>query len=162
MIRSPDWMAGYGADRGSGIVATVTARPRRTRHPRGRTLIHLGPLRITAAASAARHKCSQLFLPAAHPDAAAPFPQFADDIARHKIRFLHHPSAHRCADVPPEHSPMTYTTLIAATELQALIASGQPLMVFDCSFDLTSPSAGAQHLRRPTFPVPCMPTWIRT
>ena len=39
---------------------------------------------------------------------------------------------------------MTSTTLIAATELQALIASGQPLMVFDCSFDLMQPSAGAQ------------------
>ena len=57
---------------------------------------------------------------------------------------------------------MTYTTLIAATELQALIASGQPLMVFDCSFDLTSPSAGRSNLRKPTFPVPCMPTWTRT
>ena len=57
---------------------------------------------------------------------------------------------------------MTYTTLIAATELQALIASGQPLMVFDCSFDLTSPSAGRSNLRRPTFLAPCMPTWTRT
>lgn len=39
---------------------------------------------------------------------------------------------------------MTYTTLISATELQKLMASGAPLMVFDCSFDLTQPSAGAQ------------------
>ena len=40
--------------------------------------------------------------------------------------------------------PMPYTTLISATELQALMASGQPLMVFDCSFDLTQPTLGAQ------------------
>ncbi|MBV7453600.1 sulfurtransferase [Acidovorax sp. sif1233] len=39
---------------------------------------------------------------------------------------------------------MTYTTLISAPELQALAASGAPLMVFDCSFDLMHPSAGAQ------------------
>lgn len=36
-----------------------------------------------------------------------------------------------------------YTTLIPASALQTLIASGAPLMVFDCSFDLTQPSAGA-------------------
>ena len=47
---------------------------------------------------------------------------------------------------------MTYTTLIAATELQALTASGQPLMVFDCSFDLTSPSAGAQQFAQAHIP----------
>jgi thiosulfate/3-mercaptopyruvate sulfurtransferase len=35
-----------------------------------------------------------------------------------------------------------YTTLIQAHELQALMASGQPLMVFDCSFDLMDPAAG--------------------
>ncbi len=34
------------------------------------------------------------------------------------------------------------TTLISATELQALQASGTPLMVFDCSFDLMNPAAG--------------------
>ena len=39
---------------------------------------------------------------------------------------------------------MTYTTLISATELQAQIDSGAPLMVFDCSFDLMQASAGAQ------------------
>jgi len=37
-----------------------------------------------------------------------------------------------------------YTTLIQAKELQTLAASGQPLMVFDCSFDLMQPDAGAQ------------------
>jgi thiosulfate/3-mercaptopyruvate sulfurtransferase len=36
----------------------------------------------------------------------------------------------------------SYTTLISATELQALQASGTPLMVFDCSFDLMNPAAG--------------------
>ncbi|MFZ3221180.1 MAG: sulfurtransferase [Rhodoferax sp.] len=35
-----------------------------------------------------------------------------------------------------------YTTLISATELQALLASGQPCRVFDCSFDLMQPAAG--------------------
>jgi thiosulfate/3-mercaptopyruvate sulfurtransferase len=40
-----------------------------------------------------------------------------------------------------------YTTLISAPQLQALRASGQPCMVFDCSFDLTQPQAGtAQYL----------------
>lgn len=38
---------------------------------------------------------------------------------------------------------MTYTTLITPIELQALKASGHPLMVFDCSFELMQPSAGA-------------------
>ena len=35
-----------------------------------------------------------------------------------------------------------YTTLISAEQLQALQQSGQPLMVFDCSFDLMQPEAG--------------------
>ena len=35
-----------------------------------------------------------------------------------------------------------YTTLISAEQLMALQASGQPLMVFDCSFDLMNPGAG--------------------
>ena len=39
---------------------------------------------------------------------------------------------------------MPYTTLISVPELQALLASGQPLMVFDCSFDLAQPEAGTQ------------------
>lgn len=41
-------------------------------------------------------------------------------------------------------SLMTYHTLISVAQLQALQASGQPLMVFDCSFDLGNPSAGRQ------------------
>jgi thiosulfate/3-mercaptopyruvate sulfurtransferase len=39
---------------------------------------------------------------------------------------------------------MPYTTLISASELHALAASGKPLMVFDCSFDLAAPDAGEQ------------------
>ena len=37
---------------------------------------------------------------------------------------------------------MTYSTLVSATELLALVASKQPLRIFDCSFDLMKPSAG--------------------
>ena len=37
---------------------------------------------------------------------------------------------------------MTYTTLISAEQLQALMASHQPLRVFDCSFDLMNVHAG--------------------
>jgi len=37
---------------------------------------------------------------------------------------------------------MPYTTLISATQLQTLLASGQPCKVFDCSFDLMQPQAG--------------------
>jgi thiosulfate/3-mercaptopyruvate sulfurtransferase len=37
-----------------------------------------------------------------------------------------------------------YTTLISAEQLQALMASQQPLRVFDCSFDLMQPQAGRQ------------------
>jgi 3-mercaptopyruvate sulfurtransferase SseA len=40
-----------------------------------------------------------------------------------------------------------YTTLIDASQLQALRASGQPLLVFDCSADLMNPAAGAQQYR---------------
>ena len=40
---------------------------------------------------------------------------------------------------------MTYTTLISAPELQALMDSDTPVMVVDCSFDLATPSAGEQH-----------------
>ncbi len=35
-----------------------------------------------------------------------------------------------------------YTTLISAPQLQTLMTSGQPLMVFDCSFELMQPAAG--------------------
>jgi thiosulfate/3-mercaptopyruvate sulfurtransferase len=37
---------------------------------------------------------------------------------------------------------MTYTTLISVAQLQALQASGAPLMVFDCSFDLMNATQG--------------------
>lgn len=36
-----------------------------------------------------------------------------------------------------------FHTLISAPQLQTLLASGQPCMVFDCSFDLAQPAAGA-------------------
>ncbi|MCJ7799345.1 MAG: sulfurtransferase [Polaromonas sp.] len=39
---------------------------------------------------------------------------------------------------------MNYTTLISAAQLQALMAGGQPLRVFDCSSDLMQPHAGQQ------------------
>ncbi|MDO8318846.1 sulfurtransferase [Rhodoferax sp.] len=35
-----------------------------------------------------------------------------------------------------------YTTLISATQLQTLMTSQQPLMVFDCSFELMQPAGG--------------------
>jgi thiosulfate/3-mercaptopyruvate sulfurtransferase len=38
----------------------------------------------------------------------------------------------------------TYSTLITPTQLQALQAAGTPLQVWDCSFDLMHPAAGAQ------------------
>jgi len=37
-----------------------------------------------------------------------------------------------------------YTTLISVEQLQRLQAGSQPFMVFDCSFDLMKPEAGAQ------------------
>lgn len=39
---------------------------------------------------------------------------------------------------------MNHTTLISVQQLQALISSGQPLKIFDCSFDLGQPSLGRQ------------------
>ena len=42
---------------------------------------------------------------------------------------------------------MNYTTLISATELQALMATGAPRLVFDCSFELMQPQAGDQQYR---------------
>lgn len=47
---------------------------------------------------------------------------------------------------------MTYTSLISAPELQSLVASGAPLMVFDCSFDLTQPTAGAHQFEQAHIP----------
>ena len=45
-----------------------------------------------------------------------------------------------------------FTTLISAPQLQALIASGQPLLVMDCSFDLTNPAAGRQQFEATHIP----------
>ena len=39
-------------------------------------------------------------------------------------------------------SAPSFPLLISAVQLQSLQASGRPLMVFDCSFDLAQPSAG--------------------
>ena len=47
---------------------------------------------------------------------------------------------------------MTYTTLISSAQLQALQASGQPYMVFDCSFDLNHPAAGQQQYSQSHIP----------
>ena len=41
-----------------------------------------------------------------------------------------------------------YTTLISAQQLQTLLASGQPVMVFDCSFELMTPGAGDQQYQQ--------------
>jgi thiosulfate/3-mercaptopyruvate sulfurtransferase len=45
-----------------------------------------------------------------------------------------------------------YTTLISAPQLMALQASGAPLMVFDCSFDLMKPEAGGEQYRAAHIP----------
>ena len=42
---------------------------------------------------------------------------------------------------------MTYTTLISPAQLQTLLDQKTPCMVFDCSFDLTDPSAGEAMFR---------------
>ena len=39
---------------------------------------------------------------------------------------------------------MNYDLLISAEQLQALVASKQPLRIFDCTFDLAQPHAGQQ------------------
>lgn len=45
------------------------------------------------------------------------------------------------------HMTMPFTTLITVPQLQTLMRSGQPLMVFDCSFDLGEPALGARQYR---------------
>ena len=40
-----------------------------------------------------------------------------------------------------------YTTLISAEQLKVLKAGDARLMVFDCTFDLMKPEAGAQQYR---------------
>ncbi len=47
---------------------------------------------------------------------------------------------------------MNYTTLISPAQLQALQSRGQPLMVFDCSFDLSNPAAGRQQFTETHIP----------
>jgi thiosulfate/3-mercaptopyruvate sulfurtransferase len=48
---------------------------------------------------------------------------------------------------PAASLPAPATTLVSVAELQALAASGRPLMVFDCSFDLAQPGRGEQQYR---------------
>lgn len=43
---------------------------------------------------------------------------------------------------------MPYTTLISAPELQSLLRERKPLMIFDCSFDLTQPAEGDAQFER--------------
>jgi len=45
-----------------------------------------------------------------------------------------------------------YTTLVSVEQLKALQAGGTPLMVFDCTFDLTRPHAGEQQYREGHIP----------
>ncbi|MBL0419536.1 sulfurtransferase [Ramlibacter sp. AW1] len=49
-------------------------------------------------------------------------------------------------------SSRIFTTLITPAELQALQASGSPLMVFDCSFELGNPAAGEEQYHRAHVP----------
>ncbi|MEJ7929695.1 sulfurtransferase [Ramlibacter sp. AN1015] len=50
------------------------------------------------------------------------------------------------------HSFRTYTTLIDPPQLQELQQTDTPLMVFDCSFDLTNPAAGEEQYHRAHIP----------
>src|SRR5688500_18535976 len=45
-----------------------------------------------------------------------------------------------------------YSTLISAEQLMALRASGAPLMLFDCSFELMNPAAGEEQYRQSHIP----------
>lgn len=45
-----------------------------------------------------------------------------------------------------------FTTLISARELQQLMASGAPLRVYDCSFELMKPDAGAEQYAQAHIP----------
>ncbi|CDS54461.1 Thiosulfate sulfurtransferase, rhodanese [Polaromonas sp. CG9_12] len=45
-----------------------------------------------------------------------------------------------------------YTTLISTEQVQALMKSGQPLRIFDCSFDLMLPHAGRQNYLKSHIP----------
>jgi len=47
---------------------------------------------------------------------------------------------------------MSYTLLVNTAQLQALMASGSPLMVFDVSFDLARPEAGDQQYQQAHIP----------
>lgn len=48
--------------------------------------------------------------------------------------------------------PQRFTTLVSAADLLALRASGAPLMLFDCSFDLMNPAAGEEQYHQAHIP----------
>lgn len=50
------------------------------------------------------------------------------------------------------HDKPMHTTLISADDLKRLQASGAPLMLFDCSFDLMNPAAGEEQYRKAHIP----------
>ena len=50
---------------------------------------------------------------------------------------------------------MPYTTLISAEQLDALQRSGQPLMIFDCSYNLADAAAGQQQFAQAHIPGAC-------
>ena len=45
-----------------------------------------------------------------------------------------------------------FTPLISAPQLHTLLTSGQPVMVFDCSFELMQPGAGDQQYQQAHIP----------
>ena len=45
-----------------------------------------------------------------------------------------------------------YSTLISASQLQSLLTANQPVMVFDCSFELMQPGAGDQQYKEAHIP----------
>jgi len=47
---------------------------------------------------------------------------------------------------------MTYSTLISVAQLQALLAGNQPPLLFDVSFDLANPTAGAEQYQQEHLP----------
>ena len=49
-------------------------------------------------------------------------------------------------------TPLHHTVLISVAQLKALQASGQPFMLFDCSFDLMNPAAGETAYRESHVP----------
>ena len=55
-----------------------------------------------------------------------------------------------------------HTHLISVDQLKALQASGAPLMVFDCSFDLADPARPTPCSPSSASQAACRPTWAAT